>query len=156
MASSNISYQKVSLKYGIFVGLAHIVYFLLMSVLGLNHIVELSFLSGIFLVIGIVVAIASYKKARGGTIQYFQGLAIGATTGVVSSTILALFLVIYLNTFGSGYLANLQASSLFPQSLSVLSVFVLTIVYGSWPGFWLAFIAMQWFKRADHAMPEKV
>ncbi|WP_114781335.1 DUF4199 domain-containing protein [Botryobacter ruber] len=156
MASSNVSYQKVSLKYGIFIGLAHIVYFLLMGLLGLHHVVELSFLSGMFLVIGIIVAIASFKRARGGSIHYFQGLAIGATTGVVSSTILALFLAFYLSFFDSSYLANLQASALFPESISILSIFVLTIVYGSWPGFWLAFIAMQWFKRADHTLPEKV
>ncbi|TXK46405.1 DUF4199 domain-containing protein [Pontibacter qinzhouensis] len=156
MASENISYQKVSIKYGIFVGLAHIVYFLLMRVLGLQHIVELSFLSGIFLVIGICVAIANFKRARNGDINYFQGLAIGATTGVVSSTILGLFLVAYISMADASYLSNLQASSLFPESLSILALFVLTIIYGSWPGFWLAFIAMQWFKTADHTMPERI
>ncbi len=156
MASDNISYQKVSIKYGILVGLAHIVYFLLMRIFGLLHIVELSFLSGIFLIIGICVAIAKFKNARGGDINYFQGLAIGATTGVVSSTVLGLFLVVFISTIDSAYLANLQASSLFPESLSTLALFVLTIIYGSWPGFWLAFIAMQWFKKADHTMPERI
>ncbi|WP_187262320.1 DUF4199 domain-containing protein [Pontibacter beigongshangensis] len=156
MASENISYQKVSIKYGILVGLAHIVYFLLMRIFGVLHIVELSFLSGIFLVIGIVVAISNFKRARGGEINYFQGLAIGATTGVVSSTVLGLFLVAFITLFDSSYMANLQASSLFPESLSVLALFVLTIIYGSWPGFWLAFIAMQWFKTSDHTVPERV
>ncbi|MCC9167618.1 DUF4199 domain-containing protein [Pontibacter harenae] len=149
MASSNISYQKVSIKYGVLVGIAHVLFFLIMSLLDLLHIVELSFLSGIFLVIGICVAISRYKTAKNGEINYFQGLAIGATTGVVSSTVLALFLVIYISAVDSSYLASLQASALFPQSLSLLSLFVLAIVYGSWPGFWLAFIAMQWFKRRD-------
>lgn len=156
MALSRITYQKVSIKYGIFVGIAHILYFLVMRLLNLQNRVELSFLSAIFLIIGIAVAIASFKKARGGTINYFQGLAIGATTGVVSSSILALFLVVYVTVLDPAYLASLQSSSVFPISLSVLSLFVLTIIYGSVPGFIIAFVAMQWFKRADHAMPERI
>ncbi|MFD2245076.1 DUF4199 domain-containing protein [Pontibacter ruber] len=156
MAFTNVSYQKVSLKYGIFVGLAHIVFFLIMRIFGLLHIVELSFFSSIFLIIGIVVAIANFKRARNGDINYFQGLAIGVTVGVVSSTLLALFLVFYISLFDATYLSNLQASSLFPRGLSMIALFALTIVYGTWPGFIIAFVAMQWYKRADHTMPERI
>ncbi|PKV75703.1 DUF4199 domain-containing protein [Pontibacter ramchanderi] len=156
MALSKITYQKVSLKYGIFVGIAHVIFFLIMRLLNLQDRVEISFLSSLFLIIGITVAISQFKKAKGGNINYFQGLAIGATTGVVSSTILALFLVFYVTTLDTAYLADLQSSSLFPVSLSVLSLFVLTIIYGTIPGFLIAFVAMQWFKRADHAIPERI
>jgi energy-converting hydrogenase Eha subunit A len=156
MALSNITYQKVSLKYGIFVGIAHILFFLVMRLLNLQNRVELSFLSALFLVIGIAVAISNFKKAKGGNMNYFQGLAIGATTGVISSTILALFLGLYVTMLDTAYLASLQSSSLFPVSLSVLSLFVLTIIYGTIPGFIIAFVAMQWFKRADHSVPERI
>ena len=156
MALTNLSYQKVALKYGIFVGLAHIVYFLIMRVFNLLHVVELSFFSSVFLIIGIAVAIASFKRIKNGMINYFEGLAIGVTVGVVSSTILALFLVLYISLFDATYLANLQASSLFPRGLSMIALFALTIIYGTWPGFIIAFVAMQWFKRADHTMPEQV
>lgn len=156
MASSNVTYQKVSIKYGIFVGIAHIIYFLVMDMFGLLEIIELSFLSSIFLIIGIAVAISRFKRASGGVINYFQGLGIGATTGVISSSILALFLAVYITVFDSTYLANLQASYLFPESLSLLSLVVLTIVYGTWPGFLLAFILMQWFKNADHTISKRV
>jgi hypothetical protein len=156
MAFTNVSYQKISLKYGIFVGLAHIVYFLIMRVFGLLHIVELSFFSAVFLIIGIVMAISSLKRAKGGEIHYFEGLATGVTVGVVSSTILALFLVMYISLFDATYLSNLQASSLFPRGLSMIALFALTIIYGTWPGFIIAFVAMQWYKRADHTMPEQI
>lgn len=156
MASGKVSYQKVSLKYGIFVGIAHILYFLLMGLLGLHNRIELSFLSGLFLVIGICLAISSYKRAKSGKIDYLKGLGIGVTTGVVSSVLVALFMVLYITAFDASYLNNLQASSLFPQSLSLLSLFVLIIIYGSWPGFIIAFVAMQWFKRPDHTMSERV
>lgn len=151
MASSNVSYQSVGIKYGILVGIAHIVFFLIMWALGLLEIIELSFFSGFFLVIGIVVAISSFKKVRRGGIKYLQGLGIGGTVGAVSSVILALFLMVFLGTFRTGYLENLQASALFPESLSLLSLFVLTILYGTIPGVLIGFIAMQWFKREDHA-----
>ncbi|WP_460879309.1 hypothetical protein [Pontibacter rugosus] len=64
MASSNITYQKVSIKYGLLVGLAHMVFFMIMWALGLLDTVELSFISGLFLVIGICVAISNFKKQR--------------------------------------------------------------------------------------------
>lgn len=156
MASSTITYQKVSIKYGILVGIVHIVYFLLMWALGVLDIVELSFISGLFLVVGICLAIANFKKAKGGLIQYFQGLGIGATVGAVSSSALAVFLAIFVSTLDTEYLAALQASSLFPEGLSILSLFVLTILYGTVPGALIAFIAMQWFKNPDHTMTDKI
>jgi hypothetical protein len=156
MTSEKISYQRVSLKYGLIVGIAHIAYFLLMGLLDLHNIIELSFISSLFLIVGIVMAITNFKRAKNGMINYFQGLGIGVTTGVVSSALLAIFLVIYISLIDSSYLMNLQASSLFPEGLSLLALFALTIVYGSWPGFFIAFIAMQWFKRPDHTMTEKV
>lgn len=156
MASSNVSYQSVAIKYGILVGIVYIVYFLLMWALGVIEIIELSFISGIFLVIGIVVAISRYKRARSGGIRYLEGFGIGATVGAVSSAVLALFLAIFLSTLNTEYLASLQASALFPEGLSIFLLFVLTILYGTIPGALIAFIAMQWFKREDHnTMPSQ-
>lgn len=156
MASTKASYQKVSIKYGIFVGVAHILYFLLMGLLGLHDTIELSFLSGIFLVIGIIVAISKVKRLNNGYIRYFEGLGIGAIVGVISSVILAVFLAFYISTFNATYLENLQASALFPKSISLLSLMLLTIIYGTIPGFFIAFIAMQWFKREGHTMTERI
>ncbi|MEJ8801946.1 DUF4199 domain-containing protein [Pontibacter sp. H249] len=156
MASGNVSYQSVSIKYGIIVGIVHIVYFLLMWASGLQETVELSFFSGIFLVVGIIVAISRFKRMKNGMIHYFQGLGIGATVGAVSSIILAIFMMIFVSTLGQDYLFSLQSSYLFPESLSKLSLFLITIIYGTVPGVIIGFIAMQWFKRPDHTMPERI
>lgn len=156
MASENVSYGMISIKYGIYTGLAHIAFFLLMGMLNLQNRVELSLLSGLLLVIGIVVAISSYKRAVHGMIPYLKGIAIGGTVGVVSSTILALFLVLYLTVLDPDYLRSLQVSSLFPESISVMAVFGMTILYGSIPGVLIGFIAMQWFKRPDHTTTERI
>lgn len=156
MASSNVSFQNVAIKYGILVGIAHIVFFLIMWALGLLEIVELSFISGLFLVIGIVMAISNYKRVRKGGIRYLEGFGVGALVGVVSSVILGLFLVIFMGSFRTGYIENLQASALFPESLTLMSLFALTVLYGAIPGSLIAFIAMQWFKRRDHnTMPSQ-
>ena len=104
MASTNVAYQSVAIKYGILVGVAHIIYFVLMWIFGLLDVIELSFISGLFLIIGISVAISRFKRIRGGTLHYLQGLGIGATVGVVSSAILALFLLIFLSIFRTGYI----------------------------------------------------
>jgi hypothetical protein len=156
MASGKITYQNVAIKYGILVGMAHIVYFLIMSLLGLHEYIELSFISSLFLIIGIIIAISKFKRAKGGMIRYFDGLGIGAIVGAVSSILLGIFLVVYISTANATYLENLQASALFPEGISLISLFLITIIYGTIPGFLIGFIAMQWFKRADHSMPERV
>lgn len=156
MALAKRSHINTAIKYGILVGVAYIIYFILMGVFDLLEIVELSFFSSIFLIIGIVMAISAHKRQRNGMINYFQGLGIGLVTGLVSSLMLAIFLVIYISTFAQEYFDSLQASALFPEGLSMLSLFALTIVYGLWPGLFIAFIAMQWFKRPDHTMPEQI
>ncbi|WP_266205220.1 DUF4199 domain-containing protein [Pontibacter kalidii] len=156
MASAKVSFQNIAIKYGLIVGIAHIVFFLVMRMLSLTEIVELSYLSGIFLIIGIVVALSRYKRLSGVGVRYFDGLGIGLITAFVSSLILALFLVLYVTVFDASYLEQMQASALFPEGLSVLSMFWITIGHGTWPGFLVGFIAMQWFKNPEHTMPNRV
>lgn len=156
MTNANVSFQNIAVKYGLLIGVAHIVYFLLMRLLSLINIVELSYLSGLFLVAGIVMAISKYKRIKGNVINYFEGLGIGVVSAFVSSLMLALFLVLFVTVFDNTFLNSLSASALFPQGLSVLTMFWITVAHGTWPGFFIAFIAMQWFKRPDHSMPEKI
>lgn len=155
MAYTNVSFQNLAVKYGLMVGAAHIVYFLLMRVLGLIHNIGLSYLSGIFLIIGIVLAISKYKKLKGGMLRYFEGLGIGAIIAAVSSLILALFLVLFVTAFDSTYMDALSASGYFPEGLSILSLFLVTLLEGSVPGFIATFVIMQWFKREDHSMSNR-
>jgi hypothetical protein len=155
MDTRQISYQQVAIKYGILVGAAHIMYFLLMHLLDLQHIIELSFLSGIFLIIGIVLAISQNKKTNQG-IWYFADLTIGAITGFVSSLMMGFALVFYVTVIDPTYLQYLSASGLFPEGISVLYMFLVAIFHGTWPGFFIGFISMQWFKRQDHSMNEGI
>ena len=156
MAPAKVSFQNIAIKYGLLVGVAHIAFFLIMRLVNLTNIVELSYLSGIFLIIGITVALSKYKKLRGGFIRYFDGLGIGVITAFVSSLILALFLVFYVTVLDRAYLEMLQASALFPEGMSILAMFWITIAHGTWPGFIIGFIAMQWFKSPEHTMPNQI
>ncbi|TPE42528.1 DUF4199 domain-containing protein [Pontibacter mangrovi] len=156
MAPAKVSFQNIAIKYGLLVGVAHILYFLLMRLLNLTQVIELSYLSGIFLIIGIVVALSKYKSLNRRALRYFDGLGIGVITAFVSSLILAVFLVIYVTVFDRTYLESLSASGFFPEGLSVLTMFWVTIGHGTWPGFIIGFIAMQWFKQPDHTMQENV
>ncbi|WP_299761853.1 DUF4199 domain-containing protein [uncultured Pontibacter sp.] len=156
MASAKVSFQNIAIKYGMIVGVAHILFFLLMRLLDLTNNVELSYLSGFFLIIGIVVAISKFKRLNGGLIKYFEGLGIGVVTAFVSSLILGLFLVLYVTVLDKTYIEAMQASALFPEGLSVLSMFMVTLAHGTWPGFFIAFIAMQWFKNPEHSMPNQI
>ncbi|MHC2991962.1 membrane protein, partial [Pontibacter sp. HJ8] len=49
--------EKIGLKYGIFTALSLIAYFLLMKLIGLERIIELRFLNGVIMAIGVTLAI---------------------------------------------------------------------------------------------------
>ncbi len=155
MAFRKVSFQNLAIKYGLWVGVAHVAFFLFMRLLNQIQNISLSFLSSIFVIIGIVMALAKYKKLNAGKLEYFTGLAIGTITAAVSSLILGLFLVFFVIVVDRTYLDALSASGLFPEGLSIISMFLVTLLEGTIPGFIVAFIAMQWFKRRDHAVTER-
>ncbi len=154
MEYPHISIQKTSIKYGVFTGLAHIIYFLLLILTGLVEVIELHFLTGIILVVGVVVAISRFKAARKGMIDYLQGLGLGLFVGLVSSAIFAVAQVVGDYLFSMVFTEAYRSSNLFFSDLSIWVQAVLWIVFGIWIGALTGFIAMQYFKRPDHRMNE--
>ncbi len=148
--------EKIGLKYGLLTAVGLIVYFLLMRLLGLEHIIELRFLNGVFMAIGVVIAIRSYKISLNGEIPYFKGIGAGLITAVVATVIFASFMLIYIKAFDNRLLEVLSAESLFGERMSItpgIVVFVVLMLEGVISGFFISFIAMQWFKRPDHKVP---
>lgn len=154
MEHPHISVRRTSIKYGFFTGLAHIIYFLLLILTGLVEVIELHFLAGIILVVGIVVAISRFKAARRGMIDYLEGLSLGLLVGLISSAIFAVAQVVADYLFNMAFTEAYRSSNLFFSDLSIWVQAVLWIVFGIWIGALTGFIAMQYFKRPDHRMNE--
>lgn len=149
--------EKIGLKYGLLTAAGLIVYFLLMKLAGLEHIVELRFLNGIIMAIGIVLAIRAYKTIQqGARIAYFKGIGTGLITAIVATVLFAVFMLIYIKAFDDRLLEVLSAERLFGERMSItpgVVVFTVLMLEGVISGFFISFIAMQWFKSPDHKVP---
>jgi hypothetical protein len=148
--------EKVGLKYGIFTALGLIAYFLLMKLMGLERVVELRFLNGIIMAIGVCLAIRGYKKRMFGKIGYFKGLGTGLITTVVASVIFAAFIIFFVKAFDTQLLTVLSSSGMFGERMAVtpgIVIFVVLMLEGVISGGMISFIAMQYFKKRDYKVP---
>ncbi|MDX5418178.1 MAG: DUF4199 domain-containing protein [Hymenobacteraceae bacterium] len=148
--------EKVGLKYGLFTAIGLIVYFFLMKLLGLVHIVELRFLNGLLMAIGVTLAIRAYKISVHGNIGYFRGLGTGAITAVVATVLFASFMLIYIKVGGEEMVEMLTADQYFGERIQAtpgVVIFSVLMLEGLISGFMIAFIAMQYFKRREHKVP---
>ncbi|MDO6392218.1 DUF4199 domain-containing protein [Pontibacter sp. BT731] len=148
--------EKIGLKYGLFTALALIGYFLLMKLVGLEHIIELRFLNGVIMAIGVTMAIRGLKKMRQGDIGYFEGLGTGIITSALATVVFAAFMVVYIKTFDNRLLSVLAGNQYFGERMAItpgVVIFMVLMLEGVISGFMVSFIAMQWFKRRDHKVP---
>jgi len=148
--------EKIGLKYGLLTAAGLILYFLLMKLLGLAHIMELRFLNGIIMTGGVVLAIRGLKRMWGGNMGYFQGIGTGMITAVTGTVLFAVFMVLYIKLSDGEMLEVLSAERYFGQRMEAtpgLVIFSVLVLEGVISGFMISFIAMQYFKRKDYEVP---
>ena len=145
--------MSAGIGYGLLTALGLVTYFLLMSVLNLHRIVELRFLNGVIVTIGICWAIYNYKKQGNGKIKYLDGLGLGFITAGVAAIAFGLFMVLYVSVINDDFMTTLRANQFFGEGLSVMVVFMVIVVEGVISGAMVAFIAMQYFKTDEHQVP---
>lgn len=148
--------EKIGLKYGLLTAAGLILYFFLMKLLGLIHITELRFLNGLIMAIGVVLAIRALKIVSSGKIGYFKGLGTGVITAVVATVLFASFMVAYIGIAGEDLIEMLTAERYFGQRVAStpgIVIFSVLMLEGLISGFFISFIAMQYFKRNDYKTP---
>jgi hypothetical protein len=142
--------ENIGLKYGLLTAAGLILYFFLMKLLGFVHIIELRFLNGIIMAIGIVLAIRAYKSVKGGDISYFKGLGTGLITAVVGTVLFAAFMVVYAKVAGEQLIEMLSSERYFGErveSTPGVVIFSVLMLEGIISGFMISFIAMQYYKK---------
>ncbi|GAA4445646.1 hypothetical protein GCM10023188_49150 [Pontibacter saemangeumensis] len=148
--------EKIGLKYGLLTAAGLVAYFLLMKLVGLMHVVELRFLNGIIMAVGVALAIKACKNVLGGEFSYFRGIGTGMITAVVGTVLFASFMVIYAKMAGGELIEMLSAERYFGErveSTPGIVIFSVLLLEGIISGFMISFIAMQYFKRRDHKTP---
>jgi hypothetical protein len=139
------------IKYGLLVGVASVVYLVLLHVAGAMTSTLLQSLSWLLLIAGIILAHLSYKKSNQGLMGYGKGLLIGTVVTIVSTVISQIYTYIHIKFIDSElldyYVENqtyameqrgmepeqidaLAASPLFSAEGFVLMGFLFTVIIG--------------------------
>jgi hypothetical protein len=148
--------ERIGIKYGVLTAAGLIAYFLIMNLLGLAHIIELRFLNLLIMAVGVTLAIKAYKTSVQGQIGYLQGFGVGTITAVIGTTLFAALMVLFVKIAGDSLVEALSSEQYFGDrvmSTPGVVVFTVLMLEGVISGVMISFIAMQWFKRSEHKVP---
>ena len=87
---------SVALRYGVFVTIALIAYFLILRLFGLHENPWLRLFNGIAMAVGIFYAIKYYKLLTGDTFTYVDGFKTGLITGFIATILFTIFMAVYM------------------------------------------------------------
>lgn len=148
MATTTKKTDKLGLRYGIIAGVAMILYFFILKLLGLDHIEELRFVRYLFLGIAVIIAIATYKRSNNGHMPYLPGLGIGFVIGLVSCLLYGAFTFLYMNYVDQEFQNTLRTSDFFGAGLSPVMLFASNALFGIVGGAFTAYIFMMLYDRS--------
>ena len=86
----------ISIKYGVFIAITLIAFFLVLRLVGLHENPWLRLFNGVAMAAGIFFALKYYKLKTGGEMTYINGIKTAIITGFVATFIFSLFMAIYL------------------------------------------------------------
>lgn len=87
--------SSVPLMYGIFIAIALIAYFLLLSLFGLHTNPAYSIFNLVITGVGIFLAIKTYRDKKTAKFKYQKGFATGITAGFIATILFTAFFAIY-------------------------------------------------------------
>jgi len=146
--------DKTGLRYGFFAGIAMILYFLLLTVLGINNKEEARMAGYIFIILAVMMAIVRYKKVHGNVMPYLPGLGIGFVIGLVSSLLYGIFIMIYTNYIDADYQNTLRTEDYF-TTLSPVMLCMAYALMGLVVGAFSAYILMMLYDKSGGRTADK-
>ncbi|MBK5212263.1 MAG: DUF4199 domain-containing protein [Flavobacteriaceae bacterium] len=98
---------KVYSRYGIWIALILIAYFLLLKLIGLHQYPTLSAVNGLIFGLGIYLALKKYKS-RKNNFKYEKGFEVGLLSGGIASIIFTVFMAIYMYQIDTEFAAGIM------------------------------------------------
>ena len=138
--------QKHSFKYGIFILIGLIAYFLIMKVLGLEDNLYLRIFNFVIMAGGIWLAQSTFFKNKTDNFSYFTGLAVGFIASIVAVIGFVIFMSLYIYFIDPGFMKVMQNSEMWTQSVTPVTAAFAVAIEGIVSGAIISFIGMQYFK----------
>ena len=155
MADASLTPENNGFRMGLYTAAALVTYTLLAAVLGFFSRVEAGSLDVLILVVGVTLAIARYKRAKGNRMPYLQGFGTGIMTAIVSSVAFGFFFILFA-LLRPDVMDQIHAQDFFGFDLSVTIAFLAIMLQGVMAGAIISLIAMQYFKSPDHKPVEGI
>jgi hypothetical protein len=155
MATEKVSTDGIGIRYGVFASVAMIIYFIICNIAGLAHIEEVRFMSHLFIIIAVVLAIGTFKRIRGGNMPYLPGLGVGFVVGLSASVVYALFIFAYANFINLDFLSELQDQDYYGSQLSPFIVFAAIVILGIVVGSMSGYILMMLYDKSGGEFERK-
>jgi hypothetical protein len=105
--NDQVSTARVSLKWGVILGVALIVYSLILFLTDSVGNSKLGFISFALSIGGLVLAMRDYRTLNGGYMSYGEGLSVGTLTSGVSGLLSSLFSVFYTTVIDTGVMERM-------------------------------------------------
>ncbi len=146
MEDNKVKPTRISEKYGLLTAGGLIVYFFLMKILGLVHVVELRALNIFILAGGILLALRAFKKVKPDTFEYFPALGTGALTSIVACAVFSLFTFFYLNIIDPSLMEAIIENDPMGRYLNPYLASVIISVEGIASGLLITFIIVNYME----------
>ena len=101
--------SSVPIKFGLFISIGLIVYFLLISLFDAHTNPFFSFFNPVIVGIGMFLAINAYKKKKGGKYKYQKGFKTGVITGFLATIIFTIFFAFYATELEPDFIEKMLA-----------------------------------------------
>lgn len=140
--------QAIPIRYGLLIAAALIIYFLLLSLLGLHTNPIFSLFNGIITGAGIYLCIKKYQEYKGVKFKYQKGFMAGIVSGFLATFIFTLFFGIYATNFDANFLNEMLEGWKRDNNTSVAMLLFVVATMGFASSLILTFSFMQLFKSS--------
>ncbi|WP_430411462.1 DUF4199 domain-containing protein [Kordia sp.] len=138
--------EKKALKYGGYIALGLIAYFLTVRLLGLHENPWLRLLNGVIVAFGIYKVIKDLKAAQGVKFNYFEGFKAGILSGFVATLAFTLFMAIYIFHIDTAFAEKIMAMGLGSYATEPGILLFIILIEGFASAVVLSLLFMQKFK----------
>ena len=143
-----------SLKYGLFITVSLIAYFLLLKVFDLHENPWLRLTNGVFMCLGIYFAIKRYKSSSGDEFSYINGTKTGLLTGFIATIIFTVFMAVYMFHLDTAFTKKLLGDWFADYEVGANILLFIVFIEGLASTVVLSLGFMQLFKKSNN-IPQK-
>ncbi len=139
---------SVALKYGLYIALSLIAYFLILRLFDLHENPWLRILNGAFMCLGIYHAIRYYKLTTGDEFSYINGVKTALLTGFLATLVFTVFMAIYMFHLDVPFTENLLNTWFNDYEVGANILLFIIFIEGISSTLVLSLAFMQLFKRS--------